>query len=1010
MDTSKNKQSTLPPFSFLNNWENKSQLEKSNGEQQLPSSSTPSPEFLNNSQNSQIHNIFNHNQSNNNQNNNNSNINNQNNTLNSSNNNIGNNNNNNNSKESSYEKMMATTLDSIGKMEAIQKKYEKEIESLMNQIQTYIEREQKQRVHSKSIEDINARLENENIQLKKELFDISRKLKEVERSDILMHSKIQSENILTNNNNSTNNNNNNNQSFYNNNSNANNSNANNSNTNNNSNNSNNNSLGNSFNSIFENSNGNISNNNNNNINSNNNNNSAKKKTSIIGGNNGGENKRKGRNNLDGDDEAALVAEALGSFGDYASKPILKRSNSEEFGSRLPNKNGNNGNNDWVFQEQKIKKRKESSFDDEQQQLQNNNNNINNNVYNQQQQQPQQQKVPSSVLNQQLSNAPPSLSSSNQNIPPPLLRQNSKGSNSLKDLINVKTEKSNNNNNNNNQNSLSKSGNHFPSSLSQASSIPEMETDVENDEFDFNRKEQQDDDSPDNEMSRNSSSPIDEPISDINLFKIISPGSPQTPQETLLNEIHGLQNAQRDMLEKMYMAQKQFLSEPGYNEEMLHTLQNEQVKLSSQIESEIQALNQMYSQTILEPNQLCKLDILLQDISIQLKQLHLYQMELNYGGNDPFPATLVITKQPFPMVISKFKQLQEDHLCVQLLTGANVDIISYSPIKAELIFHGKALTKGSINGNLGSASASASASVSASNNPLKRHIDKDTQTLDPVKGIAKFPIKFMTGTRKSCVKLHFVLQIKTSDGSIINVPSSTSQPFIVITNDCQWEGSEGTLLKKESFNEKFEITWPHFVNILQKHFLKATKQSPIQPTRPLSHYDFQYLNNSYFKNKTFVSHKDFDAFWAWFGKSIQTLRYKRHISTLWQNGLIFMFLKRETINQILKNQDSGTFIILFSEAFPGQLEISYVGTEKDSSTKVKHYLVQSNDTSGSKRTLPDFLNECPQFTHILQLNVSMIPQTETIPIFKREPKNVVLEPYYSKRQTSQNIMAQGYDPL
>jgi hypothetical protein len=85
-------------------------------------------------------------------------------------------------------------------------------------------------------------------------------------------------------------------------------------------------------------------------------------------------------------------------------------------------------------------------------------------------------------------------------------------------------------------------------------------------------------------------------------------------------------------------------------------------------------------------------------------------------------------------------------------------------------------------------------------------------------------------------------------------------------------------------------------------------------------------------------------------------------------------------------------------------------------KIKHYLVQANDTAGSKRTLPDFLNECPQFTHILQLNVGALNTstdwgTVGTPSFKKQPKDQVLEPFYSKRgATSPGFIANGYDPL
>lgn len=133
--------------------------------------------------------------------------------------------------------------------------------------------------------------------------------------------------------------------------------------------------------------------------------------------------------------------------------------------------------------------------------------------------------------------------------------------------------------------------------------------------------------------------------------------------------------------------------------------------------------------------------LLQDLRIQQRQLELFQSELQqfmssqdnskwYTSTAIFKlkflcshAALVITKQPFPMVISKFKQLQEEQLVVQLLSGANVDFVSFGQVKAELICHTKAITKG------------ASTSTSNPNASLKKHIDRDTQQLDLLKGSA-----------------------------------------------------------------------------------------------------------------------------------------------------------------------------------------------------------------------------------------------------------------------------------
>jgi hypothetical protein len=33
----------------------------------------------------------------------------------------------------------------------------------------------------------------------------------------------------------------------------------------------------------------------------------------------------------------------------------------------------------------------------------------------------------------------------------------------------------------------------------------------------------------------------------------------------------------------------------------------------------------------------------------------------------------------------------------------------------------------------------------------------------------------------------------------------------------------------------------------------------------------------------IGQKSYDAFWEWFGKAVQKLRYQRHICPLWQTG-------------------------------------------------------------------------------------------------------------------------------
>ncbi len=66
------------------------------------------------------------------------------------------------------------------------------------------------------------------------------------------------------------------------------------------------------------------------------------------------------------------------------------------------------------------------------------------------------------------------------------------------------------------------------------------------------------------------------------------------------------------------------------------------------------------------------------------------------------------------------------------------------------------------------------------------------------------MSFMAGTRKNSVGIRFGIQVQVGAGQAaqaVTVESDNSLPFIVITNECQWEESEGTLIKKETFGDQ-----------------------------------------------------------------------------------------------------------------------------------------------------------------------------------------------------------------
>jgi hypothetical protein len=123
--------------------------------------------------------------------------------------------------------------------------------------------------------------------------------------------------------------------------------------------------------------------------------------------------------------------------------------------------------------------------------------------------------------------------------------------------------------------------------------------------------------------------------------------------------------------------------------------------------------------------------------------------------------------------------------------------------------------------------------------------------------------------------------------------------------------------------------------------------------------------------------------------------------------------RDDVNASLRGQDPGTFILRFSESHYGQFAIAYTGTEKGS--PIKHYLVQPTEyvfcvhffltfsSTSAKKTLPDFLQECPQFMTLLVLTYDDAGRAS----FVRTPKEVALEPFVGKKQQAST---DGYDPL
>lgn len=230
-------------------------------------------------------------------------------------------------------------------------------------------------------------------------------------------------------------------------------------------------------------------------------------------------------------------------------------------------------------------------------------------------------------------------------------------------------------------------------------------------------------------------------------------------------------------------------------------------------------------TVIDPALLARVTALRKQIEAQQKHVNVLAKELEAGPQHigaVCVAELLIIKDPFPMIITKGKQLDDDQLTVKLLTGTMPNYEGVSTVKASLALDQHQRPTGTI--------------------------DNNTCNLDSVKLTASFALKFSSGTRKSPVSIRFAMQIQ--QGEMMHpVESDLTDAFIVITNDSQWEGSIGYLLKRDLFgNASVNISWPFFVNELQKQFIWVTRQDPLNPRRPLSQLDIQYLHLKFFQLK------------------------------------------------------------------------------------------------------------------------------------------------------------------
>jgi hypothetical protein len=196
-----------------------------------------------------------------------------------------------------------------------------------------------------------------------------------------------------------------------------------------------------------------------------------------------------------------------------------------------------------------------------------------------------------------------------------------------------------------------------------------------------------------------------------------------------------------------------------------------------------------------------------------------------------------------------------------------------------------------------------------------------------------------------------LDMPGAQGSEFELCSNMTQPFIVMTNESQFGDSAGKLLEQEGFGSKKSIPWLRFANLLQLHYLIATRQSLSKIGRPLTKTDLAYIWQLKFDRATDLTVAAVEEFWGWFGKLLHILRHQKPVPELWVKGFVFGFISKESANALLAGHAIGTFLIRFSEQSAGQFAVACVakGKTAGAAPTIKHHLVPQ-----STKKLPDYI--------------------------------------------------------
>ncbi|EFA75887.1 hypothetical protein PPL_10459 [Heterostelium album PN500] len=316
-----------------------------------------------------------------------------------------------------------------------------------------------------------------------------------------------------------------------------------------------------------------------------------------------------------------------------------------------------------------------------------------------------------------------------------------------------------------------------------------------------------------------------------------------------------------------------------------------------------------------------LENLSRHLAILLKEIESFQQS---GVGCP-AAVLVYSRQPFPGILKRYKQIPADEMIVEMLTTSQFPY-TYGKLKIHHLnnqstqyHHNHSLipnnnsnsninSSSSSSNNINSSNSSSSINSSSCSNSIKHNNNNNNKNnlfeqqtfdiqLEGSRYLAKVPIKLMHGTTQFS-SLGFSLNlIHKSTKHQVLIETEPSDKFIAFVNDSQWVQYFSLLLKEEIYlldKEQYvyeKVSHSRIINILQKYFhlcLKIYKRMtshhrplPIEPLKSM-------LN----KISDKLTIEQFDKFMSVLSPSLKVIKYQRHAKDLWNQGLIFYYIEKE----------------------------------------------------------------------------------------------------------------------